>query len=118
MPKIYEYLGYIFYFYSNEHTPIHCHIEKSGKGMKAELIYHQKTLSIRFLKVKRAPYFDATEKEELEIFIKERHSEIVQKWESFFILGKKPTFEKIKVKLKKAREIKSKSENDLNKDRE
>ena len=23
MPKIYEYLGLIFFFYSNEHLPIH-----------------------------------------------------------------------------------------------
>lgn len=85
--------------------------------MKAELIYLSGTLSVRFLKVKKAPHFDADEKEELEIFIKERHLEIVQKWQNFFVLGKKPTFEKIKVKSKKAREIKSKSEEDLKKDR-
>lgn len=36
---------------------------------------------------------------------------------NIFVLGKKPTFEKIKVKSKKAREIKSKSEEDLKKDR-
>ncbi|MDE6341047.1 MAG: DUF4160 domain-containing protein, partial [Muribaculaceae bacterium] len=25
MPKIFEYFGLIFYFYSNEHEPIHVH---------------------------------------------------------------------------------------------
>lgn len=75
--------------------------------MKAELIYLSGTVSVGFLKVKKAPHFDAAEKEELAIFIKERHLEIVQKWQNFFVLGKKPTFEKIKVKSKKAREIKS-----------
>ena len=25
MPKIYEYLGLIFFFYANEHLPIHVH---------------------------------------------------------------------------------------------
>lgn len=100
MHKIYEYLGYVFYFYSNEHTPVHCHIEKSGKVMKAELIYINNTLSVSFIKVKRAPQFDAAEKQELKMFINQRHLEIVEKWESFFISGKKPTFEKIKGTLK------------------
>ena len=27
MPKIYEYFGFIFYFYSNEHEPIHVHVK-------------------------------------------------------------------------------------------
>ncbi len=89
MPKIYEYIGYIFYFYSNEHTPVHCHIEKGGKVMKADLIYIHGTLFVRFLKVKRVPQFDVSEREEIESFIKERHLEIVQKWENFFVLGKK-----------------------------
>ncbi len=30
MPKIYEYLGFIFFFYSNEHEPIHVHVIKNG----------------------------------------------------------------------------------------
>ena len=27
MPKIFEYFGYVFFFYSNEHEPIHVHVE-------------------------------------------------------------------------------------------
>ena len=30
MPKIYEYFGFIFFFFSNEHEPIHVHVTKSG----------------------------------------------------------------------------------------
>lgn len=26
MPKIFEYFGFIFYFYSNEHEPVHVHV--------------------------------------------------------------------------------------------
>ena len=26
MPKVFEYFGIIFYFYSNEHLPIHVHV--------------------------------------------------------------------------------------------
>lgn len=31
MPKIFEYFGFIFYFFSNEHEPIHVHVQHSGK---------------------------------------------------------------------------------------
>ena len=31
MPKIYEYFGLIFYFYSNEHEPIHVHVKHEDK---------------------------------------------------------------------------------------
>ncbi|MDD2387793.1 MAG: DUF4160 domain-containing protein [Bacteroidales bacterium] len=31
MPKIFEYFGIVFYFYSNEHMPVHIHV-KSGKS--------------------------------------------------------------------------------------
>ena len=38
MPKIYEYLGLVFFFYANEHLPIHVHISKENLESKAELI--------------------------------------------------------------------------------
>ena len=31
MPKIFEYFGFIFYFFSNEHEPIHVHVKKVVK---------------------------------------------------------------------------------------
>ena len=38
MPKIYEYLGLIFYFYSNEHEPIHLHVIKAERESIFEII--------------------------------------------------------------------------------
>ena len=35
MPKLYEYLGIIVLFYSNEHLPIHVHGKYQGKEMRA-----------------------------------------------------------------------------------
>ncbi|MBC8005509.1 MAG: DUF4160 domain-containing protein [Verrucomicrobia bacterium] len=26
MPKIFEYLGFVFFFYSNDHKPLHVHV--------------------------------------------------------------------------------------------
>lgn len=31
MPKIFEYLGFVFFFYSNDHDPVHCHVKKGEK---------------------------------------------------------------------------------------
>ncbi|MFW9606804.1 MAG: DUF4160 domain-containing protein [Pseudomonas sp.] len=30
MPKLYEYLGMVLFFYSNEHEPIHIHAKYAG----------------------------------------------------------------------------------------
>lgn len=38
MPKIYEYLGIIIMFYSNEHEPMHVHGKYQGFESKAEFI--------------------------------------------------------------------------------
>lgn len=39
MPKLYEYLGLIVLFYSNEHEPIHVHGRFQNTESKAELIF-------------------------------------------------------------------------------
>ena len=36
MPKIFEYLGILIFFYSNEHEPIHVHGKHEGLESKAE----------------------------------------------------------------------------------
>ncbi len=36
MPKIFEYLGILIFFYSNEHEPIHVHAKNDGCESKAE----------------------------------------------------------------------------------
>ena len=36
MPKIFEYLGILIFFYSNEHEPIHVHAKKAECESKAE----------------------------------------------------------------------------------
>jgi hypothetical protein len=39
MPKLYEYFGLIFLFYSQEHDPIHVHGKFQDKESKAEIIF-------------------------------------------------------------------------------
>ena len=38
MPKLYEYLGILVFFYSNEHEPVHVHARKGEYESKAEII--------------------------------------------------------------------------------
>ena len=38
MPKIFEYFGFIFYFYSNEHEPIHVHVIHGARESIFDLI--------------------------------------------------------------------------------
>ncbi|MCF2603942.1 DUF4160 domain-containing protein [Parabacteroides distasonis] len=38
MPKIFEYFGLIFLFYSNEHEPIHVHVMRDGKEAVFEIL--------------------------------------------------------------------------------
>lgn len=44
MPKIYEYLGFVFFFYANEHLPIHVHISLGECESKIMLIYENGNL--------------------------------------------------------------------------
>ncbi|WP_210416904.1 DUF4160 domain-containing protein [Echinicola soli] len=41
MPKIFEYLGIVLYFYSNEHEPVYDHAAKSGKETKVSFIMRE-----------------------------------------------------------------------------
>jgi len=45
MPEIYEYFGLVFYFYSNEHDPIHVHVKKGDKETIFDLIIYNGVLT-------------------------------------------------------------------------
>jgi hypothetical protein len=53
MPKIFEYLGIVIMFYSNEHEPIHVHGKYQGLESKAEFIINDgKIIDINIKTVK------------------------------------------------------------------
>ncbi len=39
MPKIYEYFGFIFFFYANDHEPIHVHVQYAEYESKVTFVY-------------------------------------------------------------------------------
>lgn len=99
MPKIFEYLGLIFYFYSGEHLPVHVHVRKAEYEMKFELIFERgKLVRINVKKVKGKPILKENDIALVVDFIKKHAAAIVSKWNDFFIFGIKPKMEKITKK--------------------
>jgi hypothetical protein len=101
MPKIYEYLGLIFFFYSNEHLPIHVHVSLAEFESKIELEYENgKLKDVKVLEVRGRATLPVKELKEAIKFVKKYQEGIVEKWTTFFVKNKKVTCEVITKKLK------------------
>ena len=77
MPKIYEYLGFVFFFYTNEHLPIHVHISKGDFESKCELVFNGGILEMQWKKVRSKHELSAKDKLEAGLFIKKYNQEII-----------------------------------------
>jgi hypothetical protein len=100
MPKIYEYLGLIFFFYANEHLPIHVHVSYEACENKMELVFENgKPKEIKTLPVKGRKTLPAQELKKALKFVKKYHEGIVEKWTTFFVKNKKITCEIINEKI-------------------
>lgn len=75
MPNIIVLSGYRFFFYSNEHPPIHIHVEKDGKTAKFNL---EPTVLV---KTKR---FNASELRKARILVEQNTELFKQKWNEYF----------------------------------
>lgn len=58
MPKIYEYFGFIFYFYSNEHEPIHVHVTHGERECIFDLVMHNGELIGDFIRRNPHPQYN------------------------------------------------------------
>jgi len=101
MPKIYEYLGIIIFFYANEHEPIHVHARYGERESKAEFIIQDgKIVRIIIRAVGNADPLKETELRNFNTFLKVYAERIVQKWVDFFVYKRKVEFERITKKLR------------------
>jgi len=99
MPKIYEYLGLIFFFYANEHLPVYVHVSVAEFESKFELAYENgKLKQVGVKKVKGKKPLEPKDEKEAIRFIKKYHVGIVEKWKQFFVENKKVKCEVI-IKL-------------------
>lgn len=89
MPKLYEYLGLIILFYSNEHAPIHVHGKFQGMESKAEIIFVDGIFKeIRISDVRGKRPLDKKNLKNFRIFVEAYKLEIVNKWIEFFVYNK------------------------------
>lgn len=100
MPKLYEYLGIVIFFYSNEHEPIHVHGRYGNCESKIEIIV--KNGIIRTLKLQKVPGrkpLPPAQAKNFKKLVKVLGDEIVQSWINYFVYHKKIISKKIAGKL-------------------
>lgn len=101
MPKIFEYLGIIIFFYSNEHEPVHVHAQKGENESKAEFLLKDGVIDeIVITNIKGKQPLSGTDLKNLKHFFELYANEIVKKWIDYFVLHKTVEFEKISKKVK------------------
>ena len=100
MPKIFEYFGFIFFFYSNEHEPIHVHVLHNGRQSIFELIMmNGELVDIRVREKAGEEPLTGKDKKVAEAFIRKYSKNIIAKWVRFFIMKQAVKSTNIKVKL-------------------
>ena len=99
MPTIFEYFGFIFKFYSNEHEPIHVHVIKGGCETIFELIIEKGDL-IDIRQRNKHGVIPLNNKDAViaRRFVEKYADSIVNKWINYFIL--KNTIRKTIIKTK------------------
>lgn len=101
MPRIYEYLGILIFFYSNEHEPIHVHARKGNNESKAEfIIQNGEIIEIRIKQAGGIHPLNRSEMKAFRDFLEIYADKIVEKWIDYFILHKDVEFERITKRIK------------------
>lgn len=100
MPQIYRYFGFIFFFYSNEHTPIHVHVSHSGCHSIFEIIMQDGKLEAIQVREKAGEEpLSTKDKKIAEEFIRKYYKNIIEKWVKFFVKKQAVRSTNIKTKL-------------------
>jgi hypothetical protein len=100
VPKLYEYLGLILFFYSNEHEPIHVHATKDGREGKAELLLENgRVVGIRFSAVTGKRPLRAADLKKFKRLTQKLADEIVQAWVNYFVYHRPIVAKKITGRL-------------------
>jgi len=100
MPKIYEYLGILIFFYSNEHEPIHVHAKHGSNESKAEiLIENGEIVEIRTSPIKGTHPLTGKELKHFKEFLEVYADEIIKKWIDYFVYHKDIEFERITTRI-------------------
>ncbi|MFD1613985.1 DUF4160 domain-containing protein [Gelatiniphilus marinus] len=75
MPTILRINGFRFFFYSNEHLPIHIHVEKDNKTAK---------FNLEEIELVKSRGFNASELKEMRKLVSENIAIFKNKWDEYF----------------------------------
>lgn len=101
MPDIYKYFGFVFFFYSNEHDPIHVHVQHDHHESVFDIIMENGDVKeIRSRNKKGVPPLSTKDQKIAETFVRAYANKIVDKWVNFFIRKKRVVCTNVKKKLK------------------
>ena len=99
MPKIYEYFGFVLFFYSNEHAPIHVHVKKQDRESVFEIIMQDGILKEVRLRPNKKNPLSNKEIAETKRFVEIFANKITQKWINYFVYNKVVRCGKISKKV-------------------
>ncbi|MEQ2006297.1 MAG: DUF4160 domain-containing protein [Limisphaerales bacterium] len=86
MPKLYEYLGILIYFYSNEHEPIHVHGKHAGRESRAEIfVENGRVMRVEVSDIPGKRPLEGAKLRDFETFVAAKADEIVERWVNFFV---------------------------------
>ncbi len=86
MPKIYQYFGMSFYFWANEHLPIHVHIEKGDTEAVAVFIMDKgKLADIKINKRRGRKMLSPADESEARKLLFAKQDIIVKRWTDFYV---------------------------------
>jgi len=89
LPKLYEYLGIVVLFYSNEHTPIHVHGNYQGSECRAEIfVVDGRIVKIIFKRVKGRKQLPVSKLSAFKKLVNKYSEDIVKKWVDYFVYNK------------------------------
>jgi hypothetical protein len=101
MPKIFEYLGILIFFYSNEHEPIHVHAKKGEYESKAEFFIIDGIISeIKITDLRGRIPLEGKDLKDFKVFLENYADSIVKKWIDYFVYHKEVEFERITKRIK------------------
>lgn len=78
MPEVYRNFGFLFFFYSREHEPIHIHVE----GEEGLLIYD--LIDGKFVLREKRGKVKANSKRKIEKSLEKNMQLIIDKWNEYF----------------------------------
>src|SRR4051812_42162708 len=90
MPKLYEYMGIIVLFYSNEHEPIHVHGKYQGRETRPELVIRDgRVVDIIYSPVRGRLPLEGGPLHDFRTLVGHYSADIVQKWIDYFVLHRR-----------------------------